>query len=793
MKSKRIRRTLFVFFSIIAAFVIISIVFVSPITKYLVEKYDEKYIGRQIKMDWVYVNPFTGYFHFSNLKMYEARDSLSGKESDSVFFSSKGVSLNFSIRKLFSKTYEISELTFDKPWGVVIQNQSKRDFNFNDLIDRFSGTGDTTKEPLHFNVLNVKVKDGEFHYRENVIPINYYIKNVDFESSGMRWNVDTITATYFFRAGYGTGESKGDFMCNINNMDYRLNTVIKKFDMNLFEQYLKDLSNYGTVRATFDASIKAKGNFNNARDLDAKGGLVINDFHFGKNPKEDYVSFNRFSLGILKLSPNKNVFNFDSLQLEHPFFKYEQYDHLDNLQNMFGKKGSNVSAVHANEEHFNLILEIGDYVKKLVKNFFRSYYKINRVEIKNGDLKYNDYSLAEMFSVAADPLFIEADSIDKNRARVGISLRTAVAPYGNINAQLSVNPKDSSDFDLNCRIKNIPVSVFNPYLISYTSFPMDRGTLEFDATWHVRNGEIKSENHLLIIDPRIDGRIKKNGAKWLPLPLIMAFVRERGNVINYEIPITGNLKDPKFHVKDILLHLLENIFIKPPTTPYGIKVTTVEKKIEKSLSLKWEMGESRLKEGQNKFLKKMAEFLKENVNASISVHPMDYVVKEKEFILFFEAKKKYFLMRENKRASSFTMEDSAFVAKMSVKDSSFIRFLNKHVGKEMLFTVQEKCIRFVGNEMLSKQFKQLTERRKSEFLGYFKENNTMDRVKMRVPENIVPYNGFSYYKIGYNGEIPEKLRKSYEELNELNDEYPRNKYRNERKKLKDVLNVFSNN
>jgi len=29
-------------------------------------------------MDWVYVNPFTGYVHFSNLRIYEAK-------SDSVY------------------------------------------------------------------------------------------------------------------------------------------------------------------------------------------------------------------------------------------------------------------------------------------------------------------------------------------------------------------------------------------------------------------------------------------------------------------------------------------------------------------------------------------------------------------------------------------------------------------------------------------------------------------------------------------------------------------------------------
>ena len=61
--------------SIVTAVVLLTVVliflFISPITKYLIEKYDEEYTGRQITMDRVYVNPFTGYFHFTNLKIYE--------------------------------------------------------------------------------------------------------------------------------------------------------------------------------------------------------------------------------------------------------------------------------------------------------------------------------------------------------------------------------------------------------------------------------------------------------------------------------------------------------------------------------------------------------------------------------------------------------------------------------------------------------------------------------------------------------------------------------------------------
>lgn len=92
---RRYKKIILEVLGIVTSIITIAFLFISPITKYLVEKYDLKYTGRQIKMDWAYVNPFTGYVHFSNLKIYEFH-------CDSLFFSSKGMSANINLSKLLN-------------------------------------------------------------------------------------------------------------------------------------------------------------------------------------------------------------------------------------------------------------------------------------------------------------------------------------------------------------------------------------------------------------------------------------------------------------------------------------------------------------------------------------------------------------------------------------------------------------------------------------------------------------------------------------------------------------------
>ncbi len=780
--NTRLKKILFWLITIVMAIVIIVIVFISPIAKYVVEKYDVKFSGREVTMDWIYLNPFTGYAHINDLKIYE-------HESDSVFFAADGISVNFEMHKLLSKTYEISNLTLDKPVAQIIQ--SKNLFNFTDLIEKFS-SNDTLpkvkKEPVHFNILDIKINDGIFYYHEKNVPVDYFVQQVNIESSGKMWNADTIAVKFSLVSGIGGGDLKGNTTINISTLDYKVKALINKFDLSVLEQYLKDIANYGSLRANLDADIDASGNFKRSEQLNAKGLVAINDFHFGKDSIEDYASFKKFTLCIKQLSPVNKKYMFDSVSLLQPYFKYERYDHLDNLQNMFGKQGGKVKEAKSSHEEVNILFQIADYVKLLAKNFFRSNYQIQRLGIYNADARYNDYAINEKFAVAATPLTIVADSIDRtNKNWVNLTLRTKLKPYGDISFDLSINPQDSSDFKLKYYLDKLPVAMFNPYLITYTSFPLDRGTVEVKGNWDVNNGFISSNNHLLVIDPRVNKKQKRNGAKWIPLKFIMFFVRERGNVIDYEVPITGNLSDPKFNIRDVIFDVLKNIVIKPATTPYRIEVKTIETEIEKSMIVRWDMNRSTLPESQSDFMYNIADYLKNNPGFNISVNSIWYTDKEKEYIAFFEAKKRYYLSYTRKNTDILSAEDTVAIDRIAVKDSLFIEYLDKHIKSTDLYTVQDKCVKLVGMAKINEKYNDLVKHRKEEFMSYFKKEGVDKRVKMLGNIDKVPYNGFSIYKISYKGNLPEELTDDYERINDLNNRSPRDKFKKLREKYRKEL------
>ncbi len=768
--SSRVKKTILVVLGLIFLLVALVIIFISPIAKHLVEKYDVKYLGREVKMDWAYVNPFTGYIHFDDVKIYELK-------SDTVFLEMKGITAHFAMMKLLHKTYEITSLSLDEPIGKIIQD--KKRFNFSDIIDLFSAKDEkpkVKKGPVHFNLLNAEIVNGTFYFHEPSTPIDYSLIHVNFKSNGKRWDTDTIDGKLSLQSGIGRGDLDGNFSINVKSLDYRFGVDVRTFDMKVMKQYLRDLSNYGNVSAVLNAKVQGKGNFKDKQSIDAKGRIAISDFHFGKDSTEDYVSYEKLTLVINELAPAKKKYFFDTVNLENPYFKYEKYDHLDNIQRMFGKEVSKLKNANANPEKFNLIIELSKYLRTIFKNILKSDYKVKSLSVKSANILFNDYSLDEKFSIALNPLNIDGDSIDNTRQKVKLTLQSGLKPYGSLGIIVAMNPKNKEDFDLSYKFHKIPATVFNPYLLKFTSFPLDRGTIELSGHWNLQNDMLQSTNHFIAIDPRLSDKVKKDGDKWLPMPLIMAFVRERGNVIDYKIPINGYIKNPTFNLWDVVFDLFKNILIKPPTTAYGYEVRNTEAEVEKLLTLKWNLRQSKLERDQEKFIIKIVHFLEDHPDAHIVFDPQQYVEKEKEYILFFEAKKKYFLSHDGKKGSALSEDDSLAVEQMRNKDSTFVRYLNRAIKDSMVFTVQEKCYLLVGNGNINKRYKQLEDARKQNVLSFFKESGTEKQVHFKEDHHVTPRNGFSFYKINYKGEVPETLKEAYEKLYEINNEPPRNKY-----------------
>ena len=88
-----------------------------------------------------------------------------------------------------------------------------------------------------------------------------------------------------------------------------------------------------------------------------------------------------------------------------------------------------------------------------------------------------------------------------------------------------------------------------------------------------------------------------------------------------------------------------------------------------------------------------------------------------------------------------------------------------------------------GIKIVNAKYRELNKDRWNKFLINFRKNGTEERVKLAKAQNLIPYNGFSFYKIIYKGEFPEYLLDAYHKMDELNSENPRKKFRKARLRI----------
>jgi hypothetical protein len=79
-------------------------------------------------------------------------------------------------------------------------------------------------------------------------------------------------------------------------------------------------------------------------------------------------------------------------------------------------------------------------------------------------------------------------------------------------------------------------------------------------------GQITSENKLVIEEVELGD--KQGGLHDLPLKFALFLLKDRNGVIDLDVPVRGDLKDPEVSFGKIIWNTLKNLIVKTATAPY---------------------------------------------------------------------------------------------------------------------------------------------------------------------------------------------------------------------------------
>src|SRR5690606_13347815 len=101
----------------------------------------------------------------------------------------------------------------------------------------------------------------------------------------------------------------------------------------------------------------------------------------------------------------------------------------------------------------------------------------------------------------------------------------------------------------------------SPYTVQFAGRKIDEGRLNLDLHYDINKSLLQASNKVTISDLQLGDKVDYPGAASLPLSLAVALLKDANGVIKIDLPIEGNIGDPKFRIGGIIWQTFAGLIV----------------------------------------------------------------------------------------------------------------------------------------------------------------------------------------------------------------------------------------
>ncbi|MGA8205468.1 MAG: DUF748 domain-containing protein [Woeseiaceae bacterium] len=236
---------------------------------------------------------------------------------------------------------------------------------------------------------------------------------------------------------------------------------------------------------------------------------------------------------------------------------------------------------------------------------------IGRVVIDKAAANYADFSLPLPFDEKIADLSGTLTTISSSSSQPSeVSLEGKVGEYGLVKVTGTVTPlQPALDTDLKVRFENVEMPKFSAYTVPFAGREIASGKLDLDLGYTVRASELVGENNVVLRDFELGDKVEHPGAMSLPLGLAVALLKDPDGTIDIDLPVRGNVDDPKFRYGRVIGKALVNLIVKIATSPFALLGKLVGAEGEDLEYINFQDGRADLTPPEQEKIDKLAEAL----------------------------------------------------------------------------------------------------------------------------------------------------------------------------------------
>jgi len=323
-----------------------------------------------------------------------------------------------------------------------------------------------------------------------------------------------------------------------------------------FQPYLNQTTNMGLLsgHAALQSKLLYKESQKNA-DITLSGQLKITDFSAKNNlNRGEIISWKTLALdGInLELSPDK--LDIDTLSLNQLNSRVVIAKNGEiNITNLAKEDTSSPDKTEENKEP--------DASFPIT---------IKTVRLKSSVVSFVDNTVKPRFSSR----FKKVNGVitglsSENLARANVDISGRVDDHSTLSITGKINPLSENLYtDIKLKFTDYSMASLTPYTGRYIGNAIDKGRMSFELNYRISDKVLKGENKILLDQLTLGRKIKSADAVSLPIALAIALLKNTKGVIDLDVPVKGNLDDPKFHLSGLVFKALGNVIAKIATSPF---------------------------------------------------------------------------------------------------------------------------------------------------------------------------------------------------------------------------------
>lgn len=200
--------------------------------------------------------------------------------------------------------------------------------------------------------------------------------------------------------------------------------------------------------------------------------------------------------------------------------------------------------------------------------------RINRFEIKNGSITYNDYSVQPHVKIKVSHLQALATNLstisDKKKKLPSRIVATAnTSGTGDLNLDMGINVlKTSPDFDMNLSIEDIDLPFLNDFTEAYANFTFKEGTMDVFTEVAMEDGKFKGYVKPILRNTKVIDLDNPSANFWRKAwevvvgTTLKLFQNQKEEQFATEVPFSGTTQTSEVGILATIGNVLRNAFIE---------------------------------------------------------------------------------------------------------------------------------------------------------------------------------------------------------------------------------------